>query len=349
VQAFAAGQGIPLLDAVARRDEIDGLKAAARRNLGELHAVVSGLHQDVLAMDAGTAVQEAITRSGLMERLRAEGTDEAADKAENLLELVAAAREFDEARALERPPRDPDEPVAPPLARFLEQIALVGEADAPTPEGRVALMTLHAAKGLEFEAVFLCGMEEGMLPYERPWRRDVEGGERVAELDEERRLCYVGMTRARSRLVLSLARRRMAYGESGPSWREREPSRFLGDLPPELFGLPSRPPARPVPAGPVVRRHPGALPGEPVIEYEEQPAPPAPARRRSPAPTVDYSFDQRPESARAPFTRGDVVVHASLGEGLVRTCDGTGPDAKVTVAFPGVGEKRVIAKFLRRA
>ncbi|HQR30722.1 MAG TPA: UvrD-helicase domain-containing protein, partial [Anaeromyxobacteraceae bacterium] len=259
LQAFAATQAIPLVEAVARRDEIDDLKTAARRNLGELHAVVESLHRDVPGMEAGTAVQEALGRSGLLERLRAEGTDEAADKAENLLELVAAAREFDEARAQERPSRDPDEPVPPPLARFLEQIALIGEADAPTPEGRVALMTLHAAKGLEFEAVFLCGMEEGMLPYERPWRRDVDGGERLAELDEERRLCYVGMTRARSRLVLSLARRRMSYGENGPSWREREPSRFLGDLPPELFGRPSRAPARPAPSAPVVRRHPGAL------------------------------------------------------------------------------------------
>ncbi|MCX5731344.1 MAG: AAA family ATPase, partial [Deltaproteobacteria bacterium] len=323
------------------RDEIEELKSAARRNLGEFHEVVAGLHRDVPALDAGVAVQEAITRSGLLERLRAEGTDEAADKAENLLELVAAAREFDEAVAAERPSRDPDELQPPPLTRFLEQIALIGDADGPTPEGRVALMTLHAAKGLEFEAVFLAGMEEGMLPYERPWRRNAENGdgehrERTAELDEERRLCYVGMTRAKSRLTLSLARRRMAYGEAGPSWREREPSRFLGDLPPELFGLPSKParPIRPVAAAPVVRRHPGAMPGDPVIEYDGQ--------------SIDYSYDQRPEGMRTAFTPGDRVTHPTLGEGLVRGCDGPGPQAKVTVVFPGAGEKRVIAKFLRR-
>jgi DNA helicase-2/ATP-dependent DNA helicase PcrA len=355
LQAFAAGNGLTLFDAVGRRDEIDELKSAARRNLGEFHEVVAGLHRDVPGLDAGVAVQEAVTRSGLLERLKAEGTDEAADKAENLLELVAAAREFDEARATERPSRDPEEPTPPPLARFLEQIALIGDADGPTPEGRVALMTLHAAKGLEFEAVFLAGVEEGMLPYERPWRRESEGGERAAELDEERRLCYVGMTRAKSRLTLSLARRRMAYGEAGPSWREREPSRFLGDLPPELFGLPSRPPPRPTPTGPVIRRHPGALPGDPVIEYDGEDAPsrPAPPGRPAPrgrpgGPTVDYSFDQRPEGTRSAFTPGDRVTHPSLGVGLVRVCDGPGPEAKVTVAFPGIGEKRVIAKFLRR-
>jgi DNA helicase-2/ATP-dependent DNA helicase PcrA len=355
LQAFASASGLTLFDAVGRRDGIEELKSAARRNLGEFYEVVAGLHRDVPALDAGVAVQEAITRSGLLERLQAEGTDEAADKAENLLELVAAAREFDEARATERPSQDPEEPTPTPLSRFLEQIALIGDADGPTPEGRVALMTLHAAKGLEFDAVFLAGMEEGMLPYERPWRRNVEdgeGGERAAELDEERRLCYVGMTRARSRLTLSLARRRMAYGEAGPSWRDREPSRFLGDLPPELFGLPSKPPPRPVSSGPVVRRHPASIPGDPVIEYEQQPAPRAPARTRTTSPTVDYSFDdsfdQRPEETRAPFTSGDRVTHPTLGEGLVRRCDGAGPDAKVTVAFPGIGEKRVIAKFLRR-
>ena len=339
LQAFAAASGLTLFEAVARRDEIDDLKTAARRNLGEFHEAVAGLHRDLPGMEAGVAVQEAVTRSGLMERLRAEGTDEAADKAENLLELVAAAREFDEALAVERPSRDPEEVLPPPLARFLEQIALIGDADGPTPEGRVALMTLHAAKGLEFEAVFLAGVEEGMLPYERPWRRDLgDEGERSAELDEERRLCYVGMTRARSRLVLSLARRRMAYGDAGPSWREREPSRFLGDLPPELFGLPPRPPPRPTAAAPVIRRHPGALPGEPVIEYDGG----------NDGPSVDDSFDQRPEAGRAPFAPGDRVAHPTLGEGLVRGCDGAGPQAKVTVVFPGIGEKRVIAKFLRR-
>ena len=347
LQAFAAERGIPLFEAIARREEILDLKPGARRSLGEFHAVVAHLHGAVGQLDAGAAVQEALTRSGLLERLRAEGTDESVEKAENLLELVAAAREFDEARVREPAPRDPEEPRPPALARFLEQIALVGEADAPTPEGRVALMTLHAAKGLEFEAVLVAGLEEGMLPYERPWRRDVPDGERAAELDEERRLCYVGMTRAKSRLTLSLARRRMAYGDAGPSWRDREPSRFLGDLPPELFGLPVRP-ARPLASAPVVRRHPGALAGEPVIEYEGEAAP-ATASRGPRGPTVDYSYDQRPEGQRPAFAAGARVLHASLGEGLVRGCDGPGPDAKVTVVFPGIGEKRVIARFLRPA
>jgi len=251
-------------------------------------------------------------------------------------------------------PGDPDEPVPqPPLARFLEQIALLGEADAETPEGRVALMTLHAAKGLEFTAVFLAGLEDGTLPLERPWD-DKSAAERAAAEDEERRLCYVGMTRAKQRLTLSLARRRIGYGEGGPSYRSMEPSRFLAELPPELFGLPVRGAAAPLARPPTVRRHPGALPGDPHIEEDEppgfEPVPPRPARAAPRGePTVDYDFDQRPEAAGRPFARGDAVVHDALGEGLVLACDGGGRDAKVTVRFYEAGEKRVLARFLRRA
>ncbi len=354
LRAFAEARGLPLYQALERAGEIEDLGSRPQKALAAFRDVVADLHTRVGGLDAGVAVQEAITRSEMLARLRAEGTDEAGEKIENLLELVAAAREFDEARVGQPPPRDPEEPRPPPLASFLEQIALLGEADAPTPEGRVALMTLHAAKGLEFEAVFLAGLEEGMLPYQRSWRREAPLAEQEAELDEERRLCYVGMTRAKARLTLSLARRRMGYGEGGPSWREAQPSRFLGDLPPELFGLP----AGPVRAGaPVVRRLPGSLPGEPVIEYEgEGPAPrppPLAPRTRSPRragePTVDYAYDQRPEAARPPFAPGERVRHATLGEGLVRACDGAGGEAKVTVAFFSAGERRVVARYLRPA
>jgi DNA helicase-2/ATP-dependent DNA helicase PcrA len=360
LRAHAAGRGLSLYQAIGERDQIEGLKPQARRALGELFDLLTALAAETPSLDAGVAVQEALKRSGLLGRLEAERTDEAAERAENLVELVAAAREFDEALAGAPRPQDPDEPVPPPpLARFLEQIALLGDADGETPEGRVALMTLHAAKGLEFTAVILAGLEDGTLPLERPWD-DKSPGERAAAEDEERRLCYVGMTRAKQRLTLSLARRRMGYGEGGPSYRSTEPSRFLADLPPELFGLAARATAPLVQArGPIVRRHPGALPGEPHIEVEEEgalrpPASPPPRSPRPPAaprgePTIDYDLDQRPEAAGRPFARGDAVVHDALGEGLVLACDGAGRDGKVTVRFYEAGEKRVLARFLRRA
>ena len=354
LRSFAGERGISLFEALGLRDEVPDLKAQARKALGAFHAVVEDLHARVGGLDAGAAVQEAVSRSELLERLRAEGTDEAVEKAENLLELVAAAREFDEARAGEPPPRDPEEPRPPPLARFLEQIALLGEADAPTPEGRVALMTLHAAKGLEFEVVIIAGMEQGTLPHDPPWAQDESPEERADRFDEERRLCYVGMTRAKSRLTLSLARRRMGFGEAGPQFRDTEPSRFLAEIPVELFGeevaRQARARSAPAPAPPRIRRHPGSLPGEPIIELDSDDGFDAAGRRpgRAGGPSVDYSYDQRPEAAR-PFAGGERVLHASLGEGVVRGCDGAGPDAKVTVAFLSAGEKRVLARFLRRA
>jgi DNA helicase-2/ATP-dependent DNA helicase PcrA len=341
LRAHARARGASLYDALAEVEAIEGLKPAARRALSSFRETLAGLAKDAPVLDAGIAVQEVLRRTGLLARLEAEHTDEATERAENLVELVAAAREFDESILGAPPPRDPDEPVPPPLARFLEQIALLGEADQATPEGRVALMTLHAAKGLEFTAVILSGLEEGTFPRE-PWG-DVLPAEAAAAHDEERRLCYVGMTRAKKRLTLSLARRRMGFGEGGPSFRQMEPSRFLTDLPPELFGesvarevrarearaaprasVPARPP--------VIRRHPGALPGEPHIELD--------------AAGGDYDFDQRPEAGRTPFARGDRVVHPSLGEGVVLACEGPGGEAKVTVRFD-VGEKRVLARFLR--
>jgi DNA helicase-2/ATP-dependent DNA helicase PcrA len=341
LQDSARGRGLSLFEALGVEEALADLRAAPRRALREFRELVLDLHGRVASLPAGEAVDAVLRGTGLLERLKAEGTDEAVERAENLVELLAAAREFDEAQRAATPPSDPEEPDPPPLARFLEQIALLGEADGPTPEGRVALMTLHAAKGLEFDAVVLAGMEEGMLPYRRPWR-DEAAAERTAELDEERRLCYVGMTRARHRLALSLARRRMTYADGGPSFRQAEPSRFLGDLPHALFGLPERP-AAPAPRPPVVRRHPGALPGEPHIELDEEPA--ALARRGE--PTVDYGYDQRPGGGA--FGRGARVRHQSFGEGLVVAADAAGRDPKVTVAFFSVGEKRVLARFLRPA
>ena len=359
LQAFARARGVALFDALGDVDAVEGLTPKARKALEGFRELVADLNGRVMELDAGLAVQEVLEKSDMIERLKLEGTDESVERAENLMELLAAAREFDEARAGREPPRDPDEPPTPPLARFLEGISLLGEADAPTPEGRVALMTLHAAKGLEFDAVVLSGLEEGVLPYTRPWRRPESAEASAADLDEERRLCYVGMTRAKRLLTLSLARRRMTYGEAGPTFRQQEPSRFLADLPPALFGLASR--GATVRAEPPrIRRHPGALEGEPVIEldhadgFDGRSATQHPsavlrsARTKSGGePTVEYELEEPPGTAA--LEPGDRVVHASLGEGVVRSCEAPGPDAKVTVAFYERGEKRVIARFLRRA
>jgi len=246
---------------------------------------------------------------------------ESETRAENLREFLGAAQEFDLERAA-RPPPSTEQLAAdvPPLQAFLEQISLVGEADGEAGEGRVSLMTLHAAKGLEFDAVFMPGMEDGVFPHNRALEEYGDG----EEMNEERRLCYVGFTRARKRLFLSLAQARSLFGEL----RFNPPSRFLKDVPQELFDL-----KRPVPTA--------------VSAASSF----APARRRpydDDGPRIDRSYGQESEGGfDGESVVGIRVRHAQFGEGEVVACDGTGPNAKLTVAFPKVGLKRIIARFLQ--
>jgi DNA helicase II / ATP-dependent DNA helicase PcrA len=231
------------------------------------------------------------------------------------------------------------------LEAFLEQISLVGDADDGDDTGRVSLMTLHAAKGLEFDAVLMTGMEENVFPHSRAlaglsWEPE--------EMAEERRLCYVGITRARKRLCLSLARSRSLFGEL----MLNEPSRFLGDVPQELFSF-AQAASKKKDEEPRER-----LPGETHVE-------------REPEISLDEidgfgtdDLDQRPEHERrrravAPVRRsppspagvpmvGSRVQHDKFGEGRVVATSGSGFNATVTVCFTGLGEKRIVARFLTR-
>jgi DNA helicase II / ATP-dependent DNA helicase PcrA len=338
---FANEQGLSLYEALGERHRIPGLNTTAQKRLGGFHQLLQSLHAFAqTARDAAGAVDQMLKESKLVETLVADGSDEALTRAENLKELLGAAQEFDlkraadmvaiaqaaEAREEEAPEGVDSAPLTadvPPLQAFLEQISLVGEADAEVSEGRVALMTLHAAKGLEFDAVFLTGLEEGVFPHSRALKSDdPDGGEEMAE---ERRLCYVGFTRARKRLFVSLAQCRSLFGEL----KYNPPSRFLADVPQALFGFTQNdlpPPPRAAP----------------------------PQRRRSwdddeTGPRVDRSYSQA--SSDMDGVGGDVrgmrVRHEQFGNGRIVSAEGSGPNAKVTVEFGGtVGLKRVIARFL---
>jgi len=335
-------QGISLYEAIAQPERIPSLNSSAVRRLSGFHSLLSSLTAFAQqAQDAAGAVDQMLQETKLVESLTAEGSDESLTRAENLREFLGAAQEFDLNRAAAavaaasaQPPEGAEPPPpeldaapltadVPPLQAFLEQISLVGEADAVVGEGRVALMTLHAAKGLEFDAVFLTGMEDGVFPHSRSLTgEDPEEGEEMAE---ERRLCYVGFTRARRRLFASFAQCRSLFGEL----RYNPPSRFLRDVPPNLFG----------------------------IEQEAQqiqrlaPSPVAPRRRTyddDDGPRIDRSYSQAPDmDGVGGDVRGVRVRHEQFGVGRVISVDGTGPNAKVTVEFSGgVGLKRVIARFL---
>jgi DNA helicase-2/ATP-dependent DNA helicase PcrA len=204
--------------------------------------------------------------------------------------------------------REEHEP-EPSLSGFLDRSVLVSDADQIRDEAPVVLMTLHAAKGLEFETVFLVGLEEGLMPHARTLTSD-------HALEEERRLCYVGMTRAMERLYLTHAQSRQIFGQR----RLAQPSRFLDEIPRQGLRVTGRPaPAayRPQPARPVWA--------------VESPAAPRPAHAAG-GETGDF----RP---------GARVRHPLFGVGTVLRREGGGDDLKLTVSFPGLGAMKLVARF----
>jgi ATP-dependent DNA helicase UvrD/PcrA len=206
LQTFAEGQGISLFDALARADEA-GCGAAPLRAVQRLRTLLDSLRAD-LELPVPEILERALVESGYLDALEAERTIEAQGRMENLQELVGVAREYQQQAA------------EPSLSGFLQDISLYSEQDGiREEESLVTLMTLHNAKGLEYEAVFVIGMEEGVFPHARSIE---EQG-----IEEERRLCYVGMTRAKERLTLTHAASRSLWGARSYNL----PSRFLDELP----------------------------------------------------------------------------------------------------------------------
>jgi DNA helicase-2/ATP-dependent DNA helicase PcrA len=207
LQTYADAHGISLWEALGHAEPA-GIAAAPLRAVQQLHSLLQSLQAGALELEVPEVIERVLERSGYMDALRAERTIEAQGRMENLQELVSAAQEY-QATAAE-----------PSLSGFLQEISLYSDQDAIRGEqSLVTLMTLHNAKGLEFRAVLMIGMEEGIFPHARSIE---EQG-----LEEERRLAYVGMTRAKERLVLTHASARSLYGSRSYNL----PSRFLDELP----------------------------------------------------------------------------------------------------------------------
>jgi len=298
-----------------------------------------------------------IDRTGYIRQLEEEDTPDAYARIENLRELVNAAMDS----------RDRGES----LQEFLDHAALVSDQDSYDERAKITLMSLHAAKGLEFPLVFLVGLEEGLFPHSRTFLNP-------DDVEEERRLCYVGMTRAMDALVLSRARYRRRYGTDLPE--ASVPSRFLEEVPPQLLedlGSPRRPSyAQPRAAGPT-----RAWAGDDYFsthydyENEDQTYAAGEGSRRAAAldggkrrpsytgPTYN-SIDniaeffasrgkrftspkvQLPEpTGKRGFRPGQRVRHPKYGEGTVFKREGEGDDAKITVQFPGFGLKKLVEKY----
>jgi DNA helicase-2/ATP-dependent DNA helicase PcrA len=352
LRAAARAHGSGLYDAVrlAGRGDVAGLGPGPRKKLQVFVELIEGL-RDVIANGASVAevIIQVIERSGIRTKLEADQSTESRDRLDNLAELVTTASDFDDevapapgtslagmaaaevAEAAEA--REPGEAGdagddrPPSIEDFLERIALSSAGDQTASE-QVVLMTIHVAKGLEWPVVFMTGMEDGLFPS----LREREGTSEDAALEEERRLAYVAITRARERLVMSNARTRRVWGEI----RIQEPSRFLDDLPPDSLAQP--------------RRSRVTLPSAPRIVDGDWAG-----RQRRAKPSRSYDeLDQRTSDEDEPvfrvedadFVIGGEVTHASLGSGRVVAVTGIGKDRRVVVDFAVIGRKTVFAKFL---
>ena len=293
VVAHADAMGISIWDAAASADAVPGLGTAAIRALGRFMETMQALRERVeQRVPIGDLLESLLHDVGTIDALKAERTIEAQGREENLAELVEVAREFD-ATAQENENT---------LDVFLQGVALVADADTRTDdEGLVTLMTIHNAKGLEYPIVFIAGMEEGVFPHSRALD---EGG-----LEEERRLAYVGVTRAMKSLYLTSARRRAVFGATQYGLR----SRFLDEIPRELTDRADEPRIRPG----VAAQRPGSW--------------------------ASSQAGPRSEPPVAAYRMGDDVSHAAFGAGVVTGVEAGGI---VVVRFAGDGsERKLMAEY----
>ena len=280
-------------------------------SLAAFRDLIVGLSEMARGESVSIALGKVLDQSGYLRDLREERSEEAQARIENLMELVSAAREYETREA------------EPSLAGFVDRLSLLSDVDKEqgSRDARVLLLTLHSAKGLEFPTVAISGLEEGLFPHARSAEDD-------AELEEERRLCYVGITRARSRLVLTSAARRRVFGD----YQATQPSRFLQEIPADLveqeFSRYTVPHARPR-AG---------------WDYR-----PNPYRGRSPRLREHAEFDYSHEDQSVPegLSPGRKVRHGQFGVGTVVSIEELDDDMKLVVRFASVGTKTLRARYAK--
>ena len=262
------------------------------------------------------AIGKMLDQSGYLQDLRDERSEEADGRVENLAGLVSAARDYES--------REPD----PSLNAFVDRLSLLSDADeeSGTRDARVWMLTLHSAKGLEFPVVILAGLEEGLFPHSRSAEDD-------EELEEERRLCYVGMTRARSRLILTGAARRRVFGE----YKSSEPSRFIDEVPAELVD-------RVMPSFSSSGYQSNFSHSH--YSFKTNPYGRGGANRVKEA-TPTYAYEDEDQSTGMALKLGMKVRHPQFGIGTVLSIEALDDDTKLVVHFVNIGRKTLRAKFAR--
>jgi DNA helicase II / ATP-dependent DNA helicase PcrA len=303
VLSHAQTMGITVWDAAADPAAVPGLGTAAQKAFGRFMGTMTALSERAAqGVPVGDLLEAVLHETGYLEALEAERTIEAQGRIENLQELVEVAREFD-ATAEEAT-----------LDNFLQQVALIADTDSRSDDGgQVTLMTLHNAKGLEYPIVFVIGMEEGVFPHSR----SLDEG----TLEEERRLAYVGITRAQRTLTMTYARRRNVFGNATFG----QPSRFLAEIPPDLLDREeSVAPFAGVGASTIGR----------LTSWADAAASSAARAEESGAPAG---------GGQGAFRIGDDVVHPAFGEGVIV---GAEPGGIVVVRFAGDGsERKLMAEY----
>jgi DNA helicase-2/ATP-dependent DNA helicase PcrA len=355
----AKDYGVSLWEAIGIiTEQPGGFSPRAAAALKRFQTIIEGLVSHAQKEPASEVVKAAILDTGYADALKAENSDEAESRLENLQELVNAAVDYDKEEG-------------GGLRDFIDAAALVSDTDQYKGDAPVTLMTMHSAKGLEFPVVFIVGMEDGLFPHSR-------AAADQAELEEERRLCYVAITRAERSLYLTHAMRRRVYGEEMAA----EPSQFLNEMPLDSVedlsrgsswlsfarsssALESRHAARvlrgetPKPE----RRFEGKTydSADSIAEFFRQrgdqirrnadsdtrrQSPPAPpARPAAPKGAGRSAAASSSASSAAGFAPGTHVKHPKYGRGLVLRREGVGDAAKLLVSFPGFGQKKLVEKY----
>ncbi len=323
VQNLAAEQGVPMMTVLRTAGEYAALSSAAGK-LTRFAQLIDSLREAAETMELGEFYDLVCEKTTYVRTLEGKNDIESRGRLENVQELKSNIAAF-----LDNEPEDAT------LSGFLNEIALYTDLDSATTDNCVTMMTMHSAKGLEFPCVYVVGMEEGIFPGERVRYND-------DEVEEERRLCYVAMTRAKERLTMTCTRQRMLFGRTSAS----EPSRFLEEVPADNADW----------IGKQTRSQPSFAfadtgfdtagsystggRGQGAARYDS-------VMQRRPARSTPKLASQRPAAANAPLLQlaaGDQISHKTFGRGMVLSIMPMGGDALLEVAFDTVGTKKLMLK-----
>lgn len=309
VQSYAESMGMSFFEALEDAEHVPGLGRASIK-IQPFVTLIHELRLRLADMSLEELIEEILDRTGYSQELKEEDTDEAKARLENIDEFISKAVSYEEGEE------------HPSLSGFLEEVALVADIDSlEESDNRVLLMTLHSAKGLEFPYVFLAGMEDGLFPS----YMSIAADNPVEEIEEERRLCYVGITRAMKELTLTCARVRMIRGEN----QYNNISRFIREIPPELLGKKS------------------VVPPAPKVQAPPKDAPYQKAKEAFKTKTFDPNQFKVVKADSLDYTVGDRVSHIKFGQGTVLEIADGGRDFEVKVEFDNYGVKRMFASFAK--